>query len=370
MHNIVVIGDTHLQEKTYVDMSIAGDSELSFTQAVEYAKEKKVDGFIIVGDLTNIRRPSSSIVKFITTQLAELIAADIPVFVIQGQHDMASPPWATLVPGVKHVHKKVLRFGEHNCYFLDYMPRAELQQVLADLPPDVNVLFGHQAIKEALGFGSIENDTQSWDFELPDLPEQIKFVVLGDIHDVKKELTSGTGVRAIYCGSTYMCKINEKTDKSFLHMDFSKPEITYSRIPLIIRPCGKFRVFTEDEFDSLKLGLDNFFDTMDSALAPIVYIEYLSTLQNGYSRIQTILHKYKIPHHVRFAVRSDKTKQAMEFSGSDETELTRTYGLTSVVSKDKSPQLYDFCEQLLSMDEKQAIVEYIAQIRENICGKV
>lgn len=59
-------------------------------EAVAHAVEKKVDLFVVLGDIYNTARPVDRIRRLFYETLAPLFEANIPVYVILGNHDMAA----------------------------------------------------------------------------------------------------------------------------------------------------------------------------------------------------------------------------------------------------------------------------------------
>lgn len=202
-------------------------------------------------------------------------AAKLPVYVIQGQHDRATPPWPSAVYGndVQYVHLKEFQPITNGPVFygIDQCPVAEqLKDMLNNVPQRVTGLVMHQLARAVFPMEG------AWDFDTAWLPKQVKHLYIGDYHEPVSFKWDTN--EAFYSGSTYMCSISEPVDKSFLHVTQGHNTLITKRIPLATRRC--YTVVINDATD-LERAVDHAAVAKQSAdreVKPIVLIKYLVTV--------------------------------------------------------------------------------------------
>ena len=223
----VCFSDSHVTDKTWLSRpGIVGDSYYSLQQIFDAAVDYGVL-LIAAGDLLEkaINR-SGPVVEFLR-QLDRLEANKC--FFLQGQHDLADPPWLSGHPAAVHVHKQVFHVGGFSCYGLDYLPAGTLQQELEQIPAGTDILVAHQVWLNLCG--QLFNPQGS----AADIPV-VHTVISGDNHAsvglFKCKGKDGQEIKLLSPGSTYQTDISETADKCFwLLLDNG----TFRKVPLLTR---------------------------------------------------------------------------------------------------------------------------------------
>lgn len=209
--------DWHLSNQIWADRpQIFGDSFRASQQIVEFAV-LQASPLLILGDLFNAKRPEPEAVACFCNQMDQLERRQIPVYVIQGQHELNRGEiiWAGVHGWPQHVHKQSFEIAGRKFYGLDWLPRGQLQEALAEIPPDTEFLVCHQVWQEFMG------TMCATDGSIAEVPH-VKYVLTGDLHSHRVASftgKSGQAVTVVSCGSTHMRALNEEYPKSFYHFN-------------------------------------------------------------------------------------------------------------------------------------------------------
>ncbi len=168
MPRYVIVSDLH------GDSSTAGfprfsDVEEALWQSVEYATEKKADGFIFAGDLITNDPPLELMLRniLLCQRVRRRLSRDgIPSFWIPGNHDVfESSQSITAVDPIEGEGAVVIKspaiidnilFLPFTCFLKNYDPEAECRR-LAEFNPNVKMVVGHLNV-EGISFGSETTD--------------------------------------------------------------------------------------------------------------------------------------------------------------------------------------------------------------------
>ncbi len=240
--------DCHLLPNAWVNRrEISGDAYFSFTQIVDYCIRKKIP-LVIGGDLFDSKRPDSESVAVFIAQTCRMRDSQLPVYVIQGDHDITDPPWPVAIcpDAVHHVNGRHVNIGGVRVFGLDYQPRGQLQEKLKEVPDATDVLITHQGWQEFQGIGVTEGSLAT------DIPFPVT-VLSGDYH-AEKTYESGPekGIIAFSPGSTCMQALGEPAEKSFLEViQHDNGKLVIRRVPLATRLSYSFEIETPGQLHEL-----------------------------------------------------------------------------------------------------------------------
>jgi len=287
--NCVFAGDLHLRQQAWnTRPELAGDSYESFIQIIEYCVQHN-SSLILAGDIFNSINPDARSVEVLRRGLDTMAQSALPVYVIQGQHDRANPPWPLALvdnPMVMYVADKL--FVPITCgpifYAIDQTPvAADLKAKLANVPDKVKVLVLHQLAKDVF---PIEG---AYDFDSEWVPKHVQTLLMADYHKRCTFKWQGTKVGR-YCGSTYMCKIDEEPDKSFYSLTINENgDLQTAVIPLRTRPY-KFLVIN-DEAELTKCSESLAAIPKATGMLPVVVVTYVATVPDVEVKLRAVLEK-------------------------------------------------------------------------------
>lgn len=340
----MIAGDLHLKSQIWNSRpDIRDDAYDAFMQIVRYCVAK-VRSLVLLGDIFNSPRPNSMDVAIFRTGVDMLHAADLPVYVIQGQHDWSDPPWpvalASTGVNVEHVDRKVFEPVDGLKFFgVDRrLPGDDMKQILLSVPADVTVLAMHQLFREAF------NMEGQWDCQLSWLPSQVNTVFAADYHDAVS--FKGDACVLNYTGSTQLCEISESRNKSFIELLKTASGYDVNRIPIESRPVYDVCVNNSQQLEdavrmlsSISAGPVNFNNKVSK---PLVVVSYLASVPEVVSRLQAVLADKALlwprPTTVRTIVSSDET----------------------IPTADKNPEINELLGKLL--DRQSVLFEFVTDL--------
>jgi len=358
----VALGDIHLDPKIWSSIdTVRGDSELGYSSFIGAAIGLKVPA-VIVGDLFDTTKPSSDLVTIHRRQMDRAKEAGIPVFFIQGNHDLQKTPW----PSALHDWPKYVGNGEPfdlgGCSALgfDYSSKDDIKASLEGLANKVDpegterVLFLHQAVKQALGF---EN---AWNCDLEWIPGNCKLTVIGDIH-VPMDFTLPGNRRACYTGPGHARDITQIGPKSCVVIN---DDLSYDRHPLSYRHIKRFTVLDDIGLSHVHNWLCEACGDMEAGpLPPFAWIHHSPEMNTSFSEIykrfvetrKAIIHRDPVLD----------TEDAEELQSSQETDdISVAALLSTLVDPNKQSELHGFLLNLLEPNSDP--VEILIKKRENI----
>ena len=291
----VFCADLHLEDGAWSSRpGIYGDAYYSFEQIVDYCIEHRLP-LVMGGDILekkqNLARPIAKLCAGLTKMQDE----ELEVFYIQGNHEYdRNAPWLSVHPWPTHLHNhsapRNIRGAQ--VYGLDWLPRGDIQNALAAVPPDTEILITHQVWKDFMG------NLGRTDCELTDV-YHVTTVLNGDFH-VTKTVTSanaqGKTVTMLSPGSTCMQDMSESPDKFFFVIGRipTTGEIVFTPIQLRTRRFLNYVVKDQDTLDALCAGqlvkdinaqLD---DTLPANInKPLIRIKFDKQLPDAYLRLIT-----------------------------------------------------------------------------------
>lgn len=271
--------DWHLSKLTWTDRpEIVGDSYNSVTQIVDLALRLRAPLFA-AGDLFDKRSPDTESVVFMCRQMDRLQAADIPLYYIQGQHELRTPPWLSVHHWPTHLHQRSVVIDGLRIYGLDWTPRGELQRQLDQVPADTDVLLCHQVWTELMG-GVGQQDGAISDVSFA------RFVLTGDYHKTLVRSCEGkTGPVQLYSpGSVSVRKIDEPVDKHvFVCSVDADRNVCGVASGLVTRSFLSWSASTVEELDA-RCAAARQLPEQDPDSRPVVRLTYLDSLPDVLSR--------------------------------------------------------------------------------------
>lgn len=253
---IVETSDWHTQVRASgKHPEMAGDANYSLEQIVDKCLElKQTTGEEVVligaGDLIDTPDPTPQTQVRTHAQFDRLAGAGIPLYHIQGQHErdmiiprLAAHPWPQWIN-----KKRVVLPGGFVIYGLDWQPIGVLQEELAKIPPDTNMLVAHQVWKEQMPPVAASEGSFT---EVP----HVQYILTGDLH--KHQTTpymitrpDGTmaGGLAISPGSIAMQAVDEPPAKLIYLMHVTPAAVELTEHPLRTRSFCSATLITEEDF--------------------------------------------------------------------------------------------------------------------------
>jgi DNA repair exonuclease SbcCD nuclease subunit len=349
---LVFVSDLHLAPGAWASLpGVRGDSYRAWAQVVSYCFERRKEcgGLILGGDIFDSQHPPSEAVEVFLHGLQALQKASVPVLAIQGQHDRADPPWFTVSGQVTHLHGKVAKFDGvsgpcRTAYGLDNLPPAELNEELAKIPPNAEILVLHQMAKGAVPDIA---GRQLWDFDPELVPKHVKLVLMGDYHLPWAGQSPASETTLVYGGSTQMQSLDELPDKSFVCVN--ERDLSVQRVPLKTRPFREYKIADVSELAEAVKKVE--------LLEPdtLVLVRYAATLAGVRDELLkangTVFYAFRV-----FSLPIlDAGAAPLELERM--TDISLSGCLSSAVPPGKEPELFDFVKGLLDTKEPAPYLE-------------
>lgn len=276
----VFTADNHLRPLTWAKhRDLYGDAYESFRQIVDYCCQAQLP-LLLLGDLFDKARPDSLSVAHYLEQMDRLRDAGLPVYFVEGNHDRASPPWASLSSWAQSVDRRLFNINGVTFYGLSFTSGGQLAPSLQEIPAAANVLLAHQSWSELQGVG-VPDGSLSW------LPRGMT-VLTGDYHvcvHITCAAASGDPVSVYSPGSTSMQALNEPTQKFFgiLHDDLS-----VTSVPLVTRQVQRVTVDTQADFEAALAAVQVAQLPMDrpqDIAKPVLNVRFDDSIPEAYARL-------------------------------------------------------------------------------------
>lgn len=286
MARFLHIADCHLGCRQYGLRQREEDFYAAFADAADKAVENKVDAVIVAGDLFDSVKPSAEAVYIVKKIVSKLWDHMVPVFGIEGNHDITGDGYWLDVCGIRPLNDvggslNDFTVGGVRIAGLPYMRPDQLVQRLrenADVGSKCGVLALHAGFVEMGDSYTGELSIQS---VLPMLQEmEVKYVALGHIH-VPLEAVVG-GIHFVQPGSTELKDISETPHKHAMLVEIDENGVRQSPIPLKTRPVEHVTVMNEDDLHKLLEGKLDF-------AGKFVVVSVANTVPDGAKRIEEAL---------------------------------------------------------------------------------
>ena len=215
-----------------------------------------VDALIIGGDLFNSPYPASFAVEFVQKEVDRLNSVGIPVYGIDGNHDIADSKWLKVCGIIPLTFMPVTLPGDHAVKVcgIGYRRSTDIiseLNAMVDRGTKCDILVLH------LAFGEMNRMGATSDISAGEIMPMLKamgtrLVLMGHIH-IRQSVTID-GVTFAYCGSTELCSINEQKDKSFELID--QATFALSPEPIKTRNVENVVISTEEEFAKFEANVE------------------------------------------------------------------------------------------------------------------
>lgn len=312
MIKIAHIADVHLRDRQYSCRTRGHDFANALESAVKTAIENHADAIICAGDLLDTARPSAATISGELTRIDRiLLDANIPMFVISGNHDLAEFPWmkvfdphSTKTAGIvcaDNMKKSVYKNDEFvNILCLPFMSTEDMKQTLDSVRESgkfYDIITWHGAVSEFVGYPNPNN------LDMDNFAGTCRLVAMGDqhVHRLLEKEIDGNMLTVTYPGSTEMCDEAEDPIKKMYMYSWENHElVNIESIPFKTRPVQRFILKTElDVEDAITRILPN----------ALVFVKYNRKLSNVIPRLNTVLTSENI---LRPAALPDSDKKTMK----------------------------------------------------------
>lgn len=364
----VITADTHLHPTTWANRpTLRGDAFYAFSQICDYCLEHLIHHIIIAGDVLDRRVNDAETPGFIRAALQECRRQRTDVYYVQGQHDLQTgrDPWLnSLSNWPVHLHGESYSLEDFRMYGLDWTRPSEMEEALASIPKDTDIVVMHQVCTEFMGG---VRDCELTCLTVP----HAKLLIMGDYHvHEKKTLRMADGRKAILVspGSTCMQKIDEEPAKHFF--------VLYSDMTVKSQPIKGRRVLsagrmlTDDAVASFVAGVEAAIagateravkdELPDELLKPILRVEYSEDLEGAGRRIRRAVDSLAFVFEKQLV--SDRQENTGEImTGKDARQLMAQTGLSGflprVLDRKREKKLFAFCAELLDSPEPLEVIQ-------------
>jgi len=181
----IIAADLHLSDSIWANYpSLRGDSFYALSQVIELARKNGCP-LVLAGDNLELLRSTSltsSTVSAVNSSIETMRQAGLPLYFIDGQHDMAKPPWLSAInPWATNVSDHEFVIAGRKWFGLSYREGSFLASSLSSLPRDIECLVTHQRWAEFEG-GSF---SQGRITSLLKANLNLKLFISGDLHKFK-----------------------------------------------------------------------------------------------------------------------------------------------------------------------------------------
>lgn len=236
---LIFTADLHADDQIWAGKpQIQGDLRYALWQLEQLINEG--DRIIIGGDAFDSKRSTRDAVALLQGFAERVYKLGALVGYVQGNHDPAdwlltSSAAADYVSDLTQTRWETPRGPLLGCH---YKVRSEFQKFLSNIPEDIRVLVCHQRFREGFGL-------EGYHAALDDVPEHVKLVLVGDIHQ-QVYATNGR-CELYYPGCPYFRRINDPLKFGVVVMDAAG---AITQHPLDSRSVVKLSVSTKEEVEA------------------------------------------------------------------------------------------------------------------------
>lgn len=288
----VFCADTHLADGAWTSRpAIYGDAYYSLQQIVDYCIAAKLP-LVIGGDVLDVKRNYATPVQKLCAQMDRMAAAQLPVWYIQGQHELdRSVTWMSVHPWPRHVNKQTFTIGSVKLYGIDWLPRTDIQAALKEVPPDTDILITHQV------WQNLMKNIGRPECSLADV-HHVTTVLTGDFHVTTIETAlnaQGIMTQLVSPGSTCMQDISECPDRFFYLITAAENGFKAVKRQLITRRFKAYTITEQSVLDDLCAGgFSADIKTMTGGLPPeldkpLVRVKFDKRIPDAHIRISTAI---------------------------------------------------------------------------------
>lgn len=361
----VVASDLHLEDQSYADRPVRGDSYFAWRQIVDGVLRRDVGHVLLLGDIVNRPNNPDGPIRELLAGLNDLDAAGVRTDYILGQHD-GRCHWPRLTGEAFPMHRRLVDVGGALVYGLDYQLAGALQKELDEVPASADVLAAHQVWADFMG------DVAAPQGAFADVPV-VSVVLTGDYHKCLSLKTRGKGgqrLTAYSLGSTCMQEISEPPEKYFgvLGDDLKLRKVRLRSRPKIEGPTlldeESLSAFVAEVPSLLAKAHDENADLPDEVRTPLLRFSYAHTLPDAPRRVR----KAAAGRAVVFDKEVPPEPASRVFAASKEAVLTLEGCLPLLVNRKREPDLYELSLAALQADDPEAALRAWARRYETGAG--
>jgi len=274
-----VAADLHLRPTVWAHHpTMRGDTYDSFKQVIQIVlNDPDKLPLVLLGDIFDKSRPDSESVQVYLSGAEQLHAANIPLYYIQGNHDLADPAWPALASNAISLHNNCVTINGKRFVGLDYQRADQLETAVQNLDQfrPFDYVCVHQAWQELQGVGSTHGAVTM--FKSGDT------VLSGDLHI--RMTRAINNVVAHSPGSTSMQSITEARDKFVtLLCDSTDPDIQFSSVPLKTRGLLQQTILTVSGLATTIQQIKAFAKSAGPN-KPLVHVKYSPNVTDAFSKL-------------------------------------------------------------------------------------
>lgn len=277
--------DTHISEAVWSQRPrLRGDAFFGFSQLVDIALAENAP-LVLAGDcleLLDSTGLTSLTLKFVTEQIERLRQAELPLYYISGQHDVASPSWlSAMSPWAIDVSGSVFKLGDRMWYGLNFQEGPALK-VAMEMRPEAYGLLLHQRWAELTGGRGHQGSLAE--------VGKARVVVTGDMH-LKAHKTVGK-THVFSPGATHKRRVDEP-DKHYAVVAYADGSFGFRQIRsrrtlrVHMDPMQNSRRQLSDIVDKVRAMLDDeaTLELPVELRQPFVIFDAGGHFENAYSRL-------------------------------------------------------------------------------------
>jgi hypothetical protein len=221
-----------------------------------------------------------------------MAAAQLPVWYIQGQHELdRSVTWMSVHPWPKHVNKQSFTIGDVKLYGIDWLPRNDIQAAFKEVPPDTDILITHQV------WQNLMKNIGRPECSLADV-HNVTTVLTGDFHVTVIETApnaQGVLTQLVSPGSTCMQDISECPDRFFYVIRRAGNGFNAIKRQLVTRRFKAYTITEQSALDALCAGgfaadIKSMFGGLPAEIdKPLIRAKFDKRIPDAHIRISTAI---------------------------------------------------------------------------------
>lgn len=284
------LSDTQLGFYQYGLERRRSDFEYAFESSVDDILSRGIKMIVHTGDLLNSNRPGSEALTCLKRVHRKLIENGARMLVITANHDMADPPWPTILEENNEQTGILIRDNQlfaHEGVMFYCAPFMSNERFLQIEWPKADVLLCHIMLQEFIGFPSPTA------LKIADMPlDKFGAILMGDIHVTDIRTVGGCLIG--YPGSTELNSETEPSEKFWIAVEF---DTEIRKVPAVIqheirtRKVFRYVISTPDQVERIIAEITAKWEEHKKKTGdlrePIVFLEYPSDLAGVMERFRT-----------------------------------------------------------------------------------
>jgi len=234
------------------------DLNRNFAIIIDFALNNKPDLFLVSGDVFDKILPTNASRVFLTQKMRLLKEADIPVFIIGGNHDVPkvgryphlaievlhSAGLATVFTRSDTIQKQILKIDNKTVcisgksYYTHFERANPLKGINIPLNGDYNILMIHASLQGLNVTTSVQEMVSQNPFKVDDVERGLNYLALGHFHNHFEREYQGCNI--VNPGSIEKLSWAEMNDdKGFVFVEINGSETSTEFIKLPTRPMER-----------------------------------------------------------------------------------------------------------------------------------